>query len=103
MPLRAPDLPPTRAPGTFRAVVAIAVGVVFTSTVVPSLGAAAPESCGDGKPTKSVTGSFTKELEGSYVFVPFRVPAGTTRVNVRLCYDQPESPTSSQVRHTLDL
>ncbi|MFN2587741.1 MAG: CehA/McbA family metallohydrolase [Actinomycetota bacterium] len=50
-----------------------------------------------------VTGTFAEDLEGSYVLVPFRVPAGTTRVDVRLCYDQPESPTSSQVRHTIDL
>ena len=40
---------------------------------------------------------------GSYVLVPFDVPAGTTSVRVKYCYDQPESPTSSQVKHTLDL
>ena len=40
---------------------------------------------------------------GSYVLVPFDVPAGTTSVRVKYCYDQPESPTSTQVKHTLDL
>jgi hypothetical protein len=35
--------------------------------------------------------------------VPFDVPDGATRVRVKICYDQPESPTSSQIKHTLDL
>jgi hypothetical protein len=70
---------------------------------VPGAAAVPPESCGDRSPSKVVTGTFTDEVEGSYVLVPFRVPRGITRVNVRLCYDQPESPTSSQVRHTIDL
>lgn len=66
--------------------------------------ASPPEACpGEGKPTRVFSGSFNEELEGSYVLRRFRVPRGTTRVNVRLCYDQPESPTSSRVRHTLDL
>ena len=76
---------------------------LLTAALVPAAGAAPPDSCGDGSPSKAVTGTFTDDVEGSYVLVPFRVPAGTTRVNVRLCYDQPESPTSSQVRHTIDL
>lgn len=73
------------------------------AALVPAAAIAPPESCGDGRPSKSVTGTFTEDVEGSYVMVPFRVRRGTTRVNVRLCYDQPESPTSSQVRHTIDL
>jgi len=51
----------------------------------------------------SFTGSFTEDQEGAYVLVPFEVPEGTTRVGVRVCYDQPPSPTSSQIKHTLDL
>ena len=49
------------------------------------------------------TGTFGTDMEGAYVLVPFRVPAGTTSVRVKLCYDQPESPTSSHIKHTLDL
>ena len=35
--------------------------------------------------------------------VSFTVPSGTTRVRTRLCYDQPDLPTSAQIKHTLDL
>jgi hypothetical protein len=52
---------------------------------------------------RAITGTFGVEQMGSYVLVPFDVPAGTTAVRVKYCYDQPESPTSSQVKHTLDL
>jgi hypothetical protein len=78
--------------------------ILMALSLTPSyVDAAAPESCGEGKPTRVFSGTFDTELQGSYVFVRFRVPRKTTRVNVRLCYDQPESPTSSNVRHTLDL
>src|SRR5918998_5224554 len=56
---------------------------------------------------RKIEGSFGTELQGSYVMVPFDVPAGTTAVRVKYCYDQPETPVSStpgaSVRHTLDL
>jgi hypothetical protein len=52
---------------------------------------------------RAYTGTFAHEQMGSYVLVPFDVPAGTTSVRVKYCWDQPESPASSQVRHTLDL
>ena len=52
---------------------------------------------------RSYTGTLADERTGSYVLVPFDVPPGTTSVRVKYCYDQPESPSSSQVRHTLDL
>ena len=67
--------------------------------------AAAPAECpGDPiAPTQAITGEFSTEQEGGYVFVPFDVPAGTTAVRVKYCYDQPETPTSAQFRHTLDL
>lgn len=80
-----------------------ALAVVWGAALAPPSVAAPPDSCGDGEPAKVVEGTFAEDAEGSYVMVPFRVPRGTTRVNVRLCYDQPESPTSSEVRHTIDL
>src|SRR5439155_10629533 len=46
----------------------------------------------DGMPDRVVTGSLPKELMGSYVQVPFDVPAGSTRVRVKICYDQPDVP-----------
>jgi hypothetical protein len=48
------------------------------------------------------TGSFESSLQGGYVLVPIDVPAGTTAVRVKYCFDQPEVPTPN-VRHTLDL
>jgi hypothetical protein len=55
------------------------------------------------RPDRVVTGTFARAQMGSYVLVPFDVPSGTTSVRVKYCYDQPESPTSAQVKHTLDL
>lgn len=67
--------------------------------------AAAPASCPGKGPstTRAFTGSFDESMEGSYVLVPFDVPVGTTEVWVRICYDQPPTPASSQIKHTLDL
>jgi hypothetical protein len=53
--------------------------------------------------TRVITGEFGSDLQGSYVMVPFDVPAGTTAVRVKYCYDRPESPTGAQINHTLDL
>ena len=71
---------------------------------------AAPASCPtatDGGvplvPDQVASGEFGTSLQGSYVMVPFDVPAGTDAVRVKYCYDQPEAPTSSQIKHTLDL
>lgn len=50
-----------------------------------------------------ITGRFESDRQGAYVMVPFTVPDGTTAVRVKYCFDQPDSPTSSQARHTLDL
>jgi hypothetical protein len=49
-----------------------------------------------------VTGEFEASLQGGYVLVPFDVPAGTTAVRVKYCFDQPEAPMPN-IRHTLDL
>lgn len=67
--------------------------------------AAAPAVCpGDPiTPTRVITGDFDAAQQGSYVMLPFDVPAGTTAVRVKYCHDQPETPTSAQLKHTLDL
>lgn len=64
-----------------------------------------PASCPGApiRPTRVLTGQFGTERQGSHVLVPFGVPAGTTAVRVKYCYDQPELPTNAQLRHTLDL
>ena len=63
----------------------------------------APTQC-PGDPIDAdavVTGSFTTDLRGSYVMVPFDVPEGATAVRVKYCYDQPA--VESQTDNTLDL
>ena len=84
----------------------IGVAVVLAALTLPAQATAAiPPSCGGDaiNPTRTITGEFGTDLEGGYVFVPFDVPAGTTQVRVKYCFDQPESPTNAQLRHTLDL
>jgi hypothetical protein len=77
-------------------------------------GAAAPPACdgANGAPDRIVTGSFGAEHRGAYVLVPFEVPANSTSVRVKLCYDQldlpdltlpPPAPVQAGLRHTLDL
>ena len=71
-----------------------------TAVVGPCVGS-------DGTPDRVVTGTFPKELMGSYVQVPFYVPADSTRVRVKICYDQPDVqiavPGVVTVKNTLDL
>jgi hypothetical protein len=66
--------------------------------------AAVPDSCPGApiEPTRTITGSFSTEQQGSYVELPFDVPAGTTQVRVKYCWDRPESPDAPR-NHTLDL
>jgi hypothetical protein len=66
--------------------------------------AAAPAQCPGAaiRADRAIAGAFPADLQGSYVRVPFDVPAGTTSVRVKYCYDQPEVPTPN-VKHTLDL
>ena len=77
--------------------------------VPPAGNAELPPCAGDnGTPDRVVTGSFDKSLQGAYVLVPFDVPAGSTSVRVKICYDAPELPLSApgvpySVKHTLDL
>ena len=55
----------------------------------------------------TITGTFSDDLEGGLVYLPFEVPQGTTAVRVRYCHDQPELQLPGQVpnapKHTLDL
>ena len=55
-------------------------------------------------PVTTVTGSFDASMENSYVQIPFDVPAGSTGVRVRYCFDQPEIPLPGGLNNnTLDL
>jgi len=63
----------------------------LTVHVLP--GPAAAADCdlpGDADPSFApgitVTGELSSDLEGSYVYLPFQVPAGTTAVRVRYCH-----------------
>lgn len=71
--------------------------------LAPAAQAAPPQSCGLDAPDRTIAGEFGSELQGSYVLLPFNVPAGQTAVRVRYCYDQPETPLNAQFKHTLDL
>lgn len=87
-----------------RSILAASVAAVLCAALpVSPAGAAAPGSCGQGTPDASFVGSFDASLQGSYVQVPFDVPAGMTRLRVRLCHDQPPTPLAGQIKNTLDL
>ena len=45
----------------------------------------APEDAID--PDRVVEGTFSRSLQGSYVMLPFEVPAGTTSVRIRYCWE----------------
>ena len=89
--------------------VATGLAVALIAALAPGAAQAAPPaSCPNPGPatagvtsTQVFTGSFSRALAGSYVMVPFDVPAGTTQVRVRYCWDKPENNTA--VSHTLDL
>ena len=50
-----------------------------------------------------IEGSFPSSLQGSYVLLPFDVPAGTTAVRVKYCWDAADGPLASQAKNTIDL
>ena len=80
------------------ALAALLTSLAFATTAH----AAAPAAC-PGDPIRvdqAITGEFDTSLQGSYVLIPFEVPAGTTSVRVKYCWDQPEAGT---LKHTLDL
>jgi hypothetical protein len=82
---------------------ALLVAAALFAALAPAAGAAAPDPCpGDPiEPDQVITGEFGRELVKSYVFLPFEVPAGTTAVRVKYCYDQPD--LNPQLKHTIDL
>jgi hypothetical protein len=61
-----------------------------------------PASCPGAPitPTYVITGQFDASLQGSFVDLPIDVPAATTAVRVKYCYDPPLGPFT---KHTLDL
>jgi hypothetical protein len=77
--------------------------LVGTGAAPAPAAAATPASCGLQGPDRTITGEFGSELQGSYVLLPFDVPAGQTAIRVRFCHDQPETPLAANQRHTLDL
>ena len=62
----------------------------------PGLLSAAPRSIR----ARCSPASSARSIQGSFVLLPFDVPAGTTAVRVKYCWDPPIGPF---VRHTLDL
>jgi hypothetical protein len=52
-------------------------------------------------PDQVIEGSFGRGRQGSYVMLPFQVPAGTDAVRVKYCHDQPL--LSTQNSHTIDM
>ena len=78
--------------------VALAVLAVALATAVPAR-AAPPSGCGLPGADQAVTGTFDAQRQGSFVFVPFAVPAGTTQVRVAYCWDRSQGTSD----HTLDL
>lgn len=77
--------------------------VLLGASALPAADPALPCPGDSGTPTRVITGTFDTTLEGSYVMVPFEVAEGSTRVRVKICYDQPPTPLSSEIKHTLDL
>ena len=79
-----------------------AAGAHATMAMQPATAMLGPSSCSGAaiSPTQVFTGEFSSEMQGSFVLLPFDVPAGTTAVRVKYCWDPPIGPF---VRHTLDL
>jgi uncharacterized repeat protein (TIGR01451 family) len=82
-----------------------ALACILPTPVAPLAGPAAVTPCPGSAldPDRVITGEFGTDLERDYVLLPFNVPAGITQVRVKYCYDQPEAPTNSQIKHVLDL
>ncbi|MEX2195880.1 MAG: CehA/McbA family metallohydrolase [Thermoleophilaceae bacterium] len=85
---------------------ALGHGAGAHGTAAVRAAAITPEGECDGAaiaPDRVISGSFSSDRQGSYVLVPFDVPAGTTSVRVKYCYDANDGPLSSLAKHTLDL
>jgi hypothetical protein len=82
----------------------VLVGLLAGLALPAGARAAPPAACpGDAlRPQRVITGSFSATRQGDYVMVPFSVPAGTSAVRVKYCWDLPPA-TAGGERHTLDL
>ncbi len=76
----------------------VAAGVAVAALALPAAASAdcavptdPPDATFDG-PVRNFDGTFAASMQGSYVQIPFDVPAGTTAIRVRYCYDQPPPP-----------
>ena len=83
--------------------IAFVCAALVAASVVPAADPAQPCPGDNGGPVRVETGTFDESVDGAYVMVGFDVPEGATRVRVKICYDQPPTPLSSQIKHTLDL
>lgn len=83
------------------------LGAVMAAFALPAAASADCTIPGDPDPTLDgpsvdFNGNFDAGKQGSYVQIPFNVPAGTTGIRVRYCYDQPSS-VPNEPKHTLDV
>jgi hypothetical protein len=75
-----------------------ATGTAAAAAIAGCTGAPMPD------PDRVITGEFGPAQEGSYVMLPFEVPAGTDALRVKYCFDQPAlSDPQGLNRHTIDL
>ncbi|HYU61481.1 MAG TPA: CehA/McbA family metallohydrolase [Solirubrobacterales bacterium] len=83
---------------------ALALGALAAA---PPAAATAPACAADAMlPNRDYVfqGDFGPELQGSYVMLPFDVPAGTDAVRVKYCHDQPLIPDPQGLNaHTIDM
>lgn len=98
-----------------RAWAASAAGVCMAALALlaaVSANAVVPASCGGAAdasftPHRTITGELSTAQEGSFVYLPFDVPAATTAIRIRYCHDQPElvppNPLPNAPKHVLDL
>ena len=95
--------------GVVRGRVGGAIAALAALVAVPQAEGAVPAECpGPADPAlgsvQTFSGSFDAGLENSFVQIPFSVPAGSTGVRVRYCYDQPDvSLPNGLNNNTLDL
>ena len=89
-----------RAPAALSALAVLAVAAPAAAQAPPQTIPAEPgpgltTPCGGRAiaPDQVITGEFGTNVNKDYVLLPFDVPAGTTAVRVKYCWDRPESGT----------
>jgi hypothetical protein len=84
---------------------ALAHGTDVHGASVLRTAALTPSGCGGDAiaPDRVIEGSFSSDQQGSYVLLPFDVPAGTTAVRVKYCWDEADGLLAAVANHTLDL